>query len=584
VSLVVMAAPVSAGPADLLATMPAEANLAVVVENPRRLVEALRGLDAYKSAQALPAVREALDSTQLRRFFQFIAYYEQELGTKWPDLLDKLAGKGLVVGAAIGAGSDGQDPVLLVANGTDEAVSAEFVALALKLLEGELARGGEAGAPKLRRSARAGVETVHLGNEFHAARVGATVLVSNREVALDRGLDQLAARSREKSLAAKPGPLAARKLLGGDPLAWVWLDFARVKQGKQAKDFFEATRKDALQTIVLGSSIDAFRRSDLIAAGLHATPTGLAATLRLPAKRAELPAELAVHAPPAGEPASLPLLEPPGVLYSQSFYLDLGHLWTARKSIFNEQNLVDIEKAEKDISKVLPGTTFGKLLEMSGPYHRVVAVGRAVRAYKTEPGQPIPPVALVSSMRDPQFGKTATAALRGAGVLASFAAGVTLSEEAHAGVPIVSYRFPEDKPYPDDGDPDNLRFNFVPSFAVVGDSLVTASSPGVIKALIPELKKTPDPANCSPVVWRAKAYAAGGAELLRAFPDPTVTLAVLNEGIGLDEAKKRTAQLADWVATLGAAELSIDHRAEAYQIRLDWNQKSSPQSHKDRTK
>lgn len=573
VLLVALAAPAVAGPADLLATVPAEANLAVVVENPRRLVETLRGLNAYQSAQALPTVRETLASTQLRRFFQFITYYEQELGAKWPDLLDKLAGRGLVIGAAVGTSTDGQDPVLLVANGTDESATAEFYTLALKLFEEELARSGDADTPKLRRATHNGVETVHAGKELHAARVGATLLVSNREVALHRGLDQVAAKSWDKSLASKPGPLAARKLLGGDPLAWVWLDFARVKEQKAVKDFFEATRKDAFQTIVLGSSFDAFRRADFVAAALHATPTGLAATLRLPSKRADLPAELALHAPSAGTPGSLPLLEPPGVLYSQSFYLDLGHLWTARKAVFNDQQLKDIEKAEKDISKVLPGTTFGKLLEMSGPYHRVVALGRVDKPYKTEPGQSIPPFAVVSSMRDKQFGKTATAALRGAGFLASVQTGVKLTEETHDGVAIVSYRFPEDKPFPNNGDSDNVRFNFVPSFAVVGDSLVTAGSPAVIKALIPELRKTPDPAKCSPVVWRAKAYAAGGAELLTVYPDPTVTLSVLNESVGLDEAKKRTAQLAAWVATLGAAELSIDHQAEAYQIRLEWKQK-----------
>ncbi|MFO0846995.1 MAG: hypothetical protein U0871_00340 [Gemmataceae bacterium] len=572
VLLAALAAPASARPADLLAKVPAEATLAVVVEHPRKLVEALRTLDAYRSAQALPAVREALDSTQLRRFFQFIAYYEQELGAKWPDLLDKLAGRGLVLGAAVGAGSGEQDPVLLVADGTDEATAAEFYALALKLFEQELARSAEADAPKLRRATHNGIETVHAGKEFHAARVGATLLVSNREVALHRGLDQLAAKSRDKSLAAKPGPLAARKLLGGDPLAWVWFDFAKVKEQKAVKDFFEATRKDAFQTIVLGGNIDAFRRADFIAAGLHATPAGLAATLRLPSKRADLPAALALHAPPAGTPGSLPLLEPPGVLYSQSFYLDLGHLWTARKTIFNDQQLKDIEKAEKDISKVLPGTTFGKLLEASGPYHRVVAVGRADKPYKTEPGQPVPPFAVVSSMRDPQFGKTATAALRGAGFLASVQAGLKLSEETHDGVAIVSYRFPEDKPFPGDADPDRVRFNFVPSFAVVGDSLVTASSPAVIKALIPELRKPP--AAGSPAVWRAKGYAAGGADFLRSFPDPTVTRSILSENVGLDEAKKRTAQLADWVATLGAVELSLDHQAEAYQIRLEWKQKN----------
>ncbi len=562
---VVLAPAVAA--ADPLQLIPKQAGLVVVVEHPRKLAEAVRDLDAYQSAQSLPTVREFLDSTVARRFFRLVAYYERELGAKWPELLDKVAGGGVALGVRIG-----QDPApaLLVVQGTDEAAVAEFFRLAVAALEQEAARqaGGEAPAAKVRRAAHNGVETVHLGDDFHAARVGPVIYVSNKEASLFAGLDL----KPGESVADRPGPAAARKLLGGDPLAWAWLDFAKVKEGKQAKDFFASTRKDLFQTLVFGSSADAFRRADFVAAGLYRTAAGLTATVRLPAKRADLPAEFALHAPAPGKPGSLPLLEPKGVVYSQSFYLDLGALWTDRKKLINEQQLKDIEKAEKDISKFLPGTTLGKLLEMSGPYHRIVAVHRGEKPYSVIPEQAIPPVALVSSMRDPQFGKTASSAIRAGAMLATFQVGLTMSEETFDGVTIVSYRFPENKPFPG-GDPGRVRFNFVPCFAVVGDYLVASSSPGLVKDLIPELRKAPDPAKCSPAVWRAKAYAAGLAETIQANPDPVVTNAVLRDGVGLDEAKQQVAALADWVATLGAAELSIDHQADAYQIKVEWKTK-----------
>jgi hypothetical protein len=558
------AAPAAADPLRLI---PKQAGLVVVVEQPRKLAEAVRDLDAYQSAQTLPAVREFLDSTAARRFFQLVAYYERELGAKWPELLDRVAGGGVALGVRIG-----QDPApaLLAVQGTDEPAVAEFFRLAVAALEQEAARqaGGEAPAAKVRRAAHHGVETVHLGDDFHAARVGPAIYVSNQEAALVAGLDL----KPGQSVADRPGPAAARKLLGGEPLAWAWLDFAKIKEGKQAKDFFAATRKDLFQTLVIGSSADAFRRADFVAAGLYRTADGFTAKVRLPAKRADLPAEFALHVPPAGKPGSLPLLEPKGVVYSQSFYLDLGALWTDRKKIINEQQLKDIEKAEKDISKFLPGTTLGKLLEMSGPYHRLVAVQRDEKPYSVTPEQAIPPVALVSSMRDPQFGKTAASAIRAGAMLATLQVGLTMSEETFDGVTIVSYRFPEKKPFPG-GDPGKIRFNFVPCFAVVGDYLVASSSPGLVKELIPELRKTPDPAACSPAVWRAKAYAAGLAQTIRDNPDPVVTNAVLRDGVGLDEAKQQVAALADWVATLGAAELSIDHQADAYQIKLEWKTK-----------
>ncbi|HVK19723.1 MAG TPA: hypothetical protein VM533_22510, partial [Fimbriiglobus sp.] len=539
--------------------------------NPRKLAEAVRDLDAYRSAQSLPAVREFLDSTTARRFFQFVSYYERELGAKWPEILDQIAGGGIALGTQVGMDPA---PVLLVAQGTDEAASAEFFKLAITALEQETARQaavGEAPAAKVRRAVHNGVETVHLGDEFHAARVGAVLYVSNKEAALNAGLDL----KPGDSVADRSGPRTARKLVGGDPLAWLWLDFAKVKEGKQAKDFFAATRKDLFQTLIFGSSADAFRRADFVAAGLHRTADGFTATIRLPAKRADLHADLALHAPASEKPGSLPLLEPKGVVYSQSFYLDLGALWKERKTLINEQQLKDIEEGEKQVSKFIPGPSVGKLLEMSGPYHRLVAVQRAERPYSVIPDQAIPPFALVSSMRDPQFGKSAVSAMRAGAMLATFQVGLSMSEETHDGVTITSYRFPEKKPFPGNGDPDNLRFNFVPCFAVVGDYLVVSSSPALVKDLIPELKKTPDPAKCSPAVWRAKTYAAGIAQTIRDNPEPVVTNAVLSEGVGLDEAKKQVAALADWVATLGAAGLSIDHGADAYEIKLEWKTGSS---------
>ncbi|HET6572869.1 MAG TPA: hypothetical protein VFG68_04645 [Fimbriiglobus sp.] len=566
-AVVALALAPTVAPADPLRHIPKDASLVVVVEDPRQLAEAVRGLDAYKSAQSLPAVREFLDSTTARRVFQFVRYYERELGAKWPELLDKVAGGGVALGTKIGMDPA---PVLLVVQGTDEAASAEFFKLAVAALEQETARrsaGGEAPAATVRRAVRNGVETVHLGDDLHAARVGAVLYVSNKEAALNAGLDL----KPGDAVADRPGPKAARQLLGGDPLAWAWLDFAKVKEGKQVKDFFAATRKDLFQTLVFGSSADAFRRADFIAAGLHRTADGFTATLKLPAKRADLHADLALHAPPPDQPGSLPLLEPKGVIYSQSFYLDLGALWAKRKTLINEQQLKDIEKGEKQISKFIPGPSLGKLLEMSGPYHRIVAVQRSDRPYPVRPDQAIPPAALVSSMRDPRFGKSAASALRAGAMLASIQTGLKMSEETHDGVTITSYRFPEEKPFP--GDTANLRFNFVPCFAVVGDFLVVSSSPALVKELIPELKKSPDPAKCSPAVWRAKTYAVGIAQAIRDNPEPVVTNAILSEGVGLDEAKKQVEALADWAATLGAVGLSIDHGTDAYEIKLEWKTK-----------
>ena len=558
-----------AAESDILRLVPKEAGLVLVVDSPRKLIESLRDQDAWKSAQTLPAVREALDSTQVRRFFQLVAYYEREMGSKWPDLLDRLAGNGLAVGVALGADPA---PALLVVRGTDEQYTSGFYKLALAVLEQELARqtnpGSESPAARLRRAMHDGVETVHVGDDFHAARVGPAVFVANKEKSLHAGIDAALSRRPGSSVADRPGATAARTLLGGDPLAWGWLDLAKLKESQASKDFFAATRKDFLQTVVLGSSIDAVRRADFLGIGLYRTADGFRATVRLPARRIDLPAEFVLHAPAKAGTATLPLLEPPGVFFSQSLYLDLATLWTERKTLFNDQALKDFEKGVNDVSKVLPGMTFGQLLEASGPHHRFVAADPGPPAYKIRPDQPLPAMALVSSMRDPKFGKMATAAIRAGALLATVQLGMKMAEEKHDDITIVTYRFSEGKSVPNDLG--NLRFNFVPCFAVVDDHLVLASRPELMRSLIAELRKPADASQGSTAVWRGRAYGAGAAAVLRSDPDPQVTTTILGDGVGLEEAKRRVAALTDWLAALGSISFAVEHGADAYQVQLEW--------------
>jgi len=323
---------------------------------------------------------------------------------------------------------------------------------------------------------------------------------------------------------------------------------------------------------VVGSTVDAVRRAAFVSVGLYQTTEGLRLAVKLPAKRGDLPPEFALHVPMHSKvPGSLPLLEPPGVLYSQSIYLDLATFWTERKKLLNEQVLKDFEKGVADVSKVVPGTTLGKLFEMSGPHHRFVAVERGTNHYKSTSDTPLPEMAIVSSMKDPRFGKTMNTTLRTAAALASLGIGLTMSEEKVDEVEVVSYRFSETKVVP--GDPTNVRFSFVPTFAVVNGFLVVGSSPQLVKDLIPELKKPVDPAACSPAVWRNRLYGAGAASGLKARPDAVITGAVLGQGIGLDEARKQIDQLGKFLNSLGAVEAKMDHTAEAYVFEVEWKQR-----------
>lgn len=546
---------------DPLRFVSQKAQFFVKVERPRALAEAVAGLDAVKAAPTLGPVRDVLDSPAVRRGFQLIGFVERELGAKWPALLDQLAGGGAVVAGTFG---EGDQPALLVVQGTNEPVVAKAFDLLVRALDDELARQG--GKEKVTRGTRAGADTARLGKDFHAARVGAALLVSNRAEALAAALTQPGHPAG--SLAAKPSVATARAALPADPFAWVWVDFATVRSGQATRDFLDGSKNDFIPQMAIGGTLGALRHSDYVAAGLSREGAGFRLALRLPAGRGGFPAGYALHTPPGAGPGSLPLLEPAGVAYSQSFYLDVGHAWAKRGDLFTGEMKGQLDKLDADVSKVLPGAVkLGDLLEAWGPHHRLVVVNRATQPYKTQPGQVLPGFGYVASARNPKFTTGTSTALRSAGLLASLQLGLKMTETTHDGVKIVAWRFPENKALADD--PDGVRLNFEPCFAVVGDSLVVASTVEVCQKLIPEVRRTAGLPGV-PAVWRAKGYAAGAADALAGTTDPLVTDTVLRTGLGLADARKQVEALTAWARTLGTARVEVDIGRDVYRADAVW--------------
>lgn len=558
-ALLVMAPAVFADPLQFI---PKEAGVVIKVETPRALIESAVQRDAWKSMQAFPQVKEALGSAEIRRLFQVLTYIENETGAKWPELLDKVAGNGIALGF-----KPGMDPAptLVAIEGRDEATVEKVYTILIAGIRDEARRKGTL---KFSEGTYEATKYFSLGNDLHYTRVGTRTFFSNKLAVLKIGVDLAHGRSDHESVLNHPTFVKARSLVGSEAAAWLWFDFSTAKATKEGKDFFENYRKNLFQLLVFGSTVDAASRSDFLVTGLYLKPDGYAFSLRMPAKKMDLDETMRVHVPAKGH-GSKALLEPSGVVFSQSFYLDLGHLWTNRKTIISAMELKGIEKGVADVSRLLPGTSLGKLFEQSGPYHRLVMAHTGEKLYKREPGQPIPAAAYVLNLREEQLGESLNGILRAAGLIATFQTGWKMSASRHDGIDIVSYTFPEtgDAKFEDS---DNLRFNTVPSYAKVGDSFIVASTPGMVKALIPILKSESKNAG-SPEVWKFKLYAEGAANVLSTYPEATVTDAVLGQGITLAEARKQVLDLAKWVRTLGTATFSLEHGEEYFRFDSTWS-------------
>lgn len=557
---ILLLAPPAAVRADPLDSVPPSAQLVLVADSPRKLAEAVTGLDALKAAQKLPQYRDAYDSAGAKRAFQLLKLFETELGARWPELLDQLGGGGAALGLQF---ADDPAPVILVLQGKDEGQVRKATEFAIKTVEDELARQG--GKDAVKRSEIAGHPAVQIG-DLRTARVGAVTIVSNSEAMLkDAVLTQTADRSKSPTHKARRD---AFRLLPKDPLGWLWVDLASVKKSKAAKDFFDATRQDFLQTLVVGGTIDCVKRADFVAVGLYQEANGFRVAVRLPAGRDAFPPEFQLHAPAKGVAGTLPPLVPPGTIYSHSLHLDIAHLWENRKTLLNDEIRGGLEQADKDISKILPGNVkFGELLSMWGPHHRVVVASHDALPYKKEPGFRLPAFGYVATGRDPKFAKSVEPALRSAALVASLQFSLKMTETTHDGETVIAYRFKEDKDLPDD--PEGIRFNFEPSFAIVKDQLVVASTAELCKKLITELKK-PQPTKGADAVLRGVFSAKGGADYLSAALDPLITDAILSRGIGLGAARKEVAELVGWAKGLGTGRVELDIAAKQYKLDLVW--------------
>lgn len=553
---------------DPLQFFPESADVVVKVEKPRALVEAILHHDLAKDAQNLQIVRDFLDSADARRFFQLLAYYERELGTAWPELLDKLAGDGIAIGLKYGSGGA---PAVLVLQGTDEKTVARFFDMSLSLLDDEVARQG--GKEKPKRKTYSGIDCVELDKELLAARVGDALLLSNKNEALKSAIDQHVANANDphaRNMATAQGPKDAKKLLPPGPAAWAWVNLKPVKELPQAKDIFATPRNDVVQTVLFAGILDVARRSDFVAAGLYHDNGNFRVTVKMPAGREGMAEDVELHLPRDPKVSgTLPLLEPPGVLFSHSFYFDPDTLYRKRDAIMPAKVAKDFADGEKQISRFLLGTTLPKYLSQTGVHYRIVAVQpEKVESYRTEPNQKTPAFAVVISMRDPGFAKTTNALIKAGALALGTQASLKPWEEEIAGVPAFGYSFPDDGKFPDD--PLKIRFNYQPTFGAVGDQYVAASNKGLFRELV-RVIETEDRSKPIRENMRMKFYAGALGNYANVSPEQSLAGTIIAQGLKVDDARRQTDALFAFARKLGTVGLRFDFSDREFQFDLDWN-------------
>jgi hypothetical protein len=546
--------------ADPLRFIPDQADIIFKLEKPRALAESVLGLAIVKQLQGFEAFQEFYDSTNARRFYQLVAYFEKEMGAKWPELLDKLAGGGAVVAARF---SEPNAPALLVIQSKDEAMLAKFVQTVRTLIDQELAR--QEVKERIQTGEYRKVSTFKFG-DFHAALAGSAFLISNKPEGLHKALD--CHLDGKNSLAQVAKVAEARKLLPANAYGWMWVDVETARKQPGAKPLLDEKAADPAQTILFGGWLDQFRRTPFLAGALVKSESGFTFTFRTPIGRDGMNEGLAgLHLPSADKGGTLPLLEPKGVLFSMSYMMNVNQLWEQRAKLFNAEQVKGLEEFDKQAGKVLGGNKPSWLMTAAGPQQRFVVAHRTKSSYKTKAQQNVPAFAVVFSMADPQtFSQTMEAGLRIAALGGLTQIKMKLIEEKHGDLNIVGWRFSEDEAL--ERDPDDIRFNFTPCFIAVGDQFVMSSTFELAHDLIDILQKEAKaPAKKSETAMQMRFYSEGGADFLKTIEDQLLAATVLDRAVAPHEGKEQVKKFIELVRRAGS--LQIEQQYGAKDFRLD---------------
>jgi hypothetical protein len=549
-------------PPSPLRLIPPDADLVVQIKGLRPLAESVSSLDYFKELLTLDGVKQLLDSTQARRLNQMLAYFEKELGVSRTEMLDRLGGP-----AALAAKLGDKAPALFVLQAKDEKLLKKFTALALDVLGQELARQGAKERP-VKENYKT-FETVRIGQDLHAAVAGSALLLSNRAELLRRGLDL--ASSPGKSLADHAGLKEAAALLPKESLASLWVNMEPVRKAPGADALYKKPR-DPVLTVLFGGWADIAGRAPFLCAGLVREPKGLLLTFRFPRGLEGMGPDRAVNCAPDGAAGPKPLLEPKGVLFSTSFYMDLSKYWTERHKLFGEKQVQVFEQADKGSGRFLSNIRISKLLTQAGARHRFVAAYQEKTGYKKQPKTVLPAFAFVAELRKPdEFAQTMEGVLRGVALFGGNQAGLKLAEEKYKGCKLVAYRFDEERTIKQDVN--DLRFNFSPCFAKVEGHFFFCSTIELGRELIDllqaEAKMQSKP---GPTINRTRLYSSGGVALLKSFEDQLVTQTILSQAVPLEEARAQVQALLSLLSRTSGISLETTYAPKEfhYDIRLNF--------------
>ncbi|MFO0815456.1 MAG: hypothetical protein U0796_19745 [Gemmatales bacterium] len=501
-------------------------------------------------------VQELLQSTPIQRFHRFVGFLEKTYSRKWDTLLNGLSGHGISL--ALVPVKEVKDPQLLLStHAQDQELLKQIYLAALEVMKQE-AKNGDQPVVWNQKPYRE-IQVTSLDNKFFIAHHRDRLIAATHHNVMIHALDQLLDQS-QPSLADHPRFIQSECPNTSESMAWGWIDLNHFKSLDPAKvDELKLPANDLIPQLLFGGLFDAFIRSDHAWFHLENTPNGPRLALTAPQGRdaAQEGARL-VHMHDARAQAMLPLLDPPGTLYSNSFYFDFATLWNERLKMFKEGAIKEIEEGDKKIKPFLVGNSLSTILSTLGSRHRVVIAKQRETGYSIKPKVAYPAFALILECRDAdKFQKITAFPLRTAGLLFSANTPMKMTEELVHNTKIATYRFKEQAA--NTSYEGSALFNYSPSFTRVGNYFVLSSTQELCKDVVVSLQKEEKATSDDHADIRHRFSWVALGQALAAEKPRVLTELTLRHGGTSDRTEEQLQVLLKLLDKLGTLELSISH-------------------------
>ena len=449
---------------------PESTHVFLQIEEPDQLIDKIFSHPLREKIEALPPVKDALNSTQMKQGRIGLAFLETRIGAKWLPAIKSLTDNGFFVGADLGSQAVG-----VAFRTSDESL--------LKKTAGEIlgfikSQGGEDAfeVEEYRDGKFATIDNLVI------ARFGEWFIFSNNSTYAKKMADNLldgivAGKKRTDTLAAKRVFADAWKAFSGDGDAWVFADLGFIRRADVANQLFAGSTDNPAIELLFGGILEAMKDAEYVSANLALNDQSISVKSTLPFAASGFPENREFYFGTKAMGRAPAPLEIPGLLGQVSSYRDLGRWWLSKEELFPENVIAQLALAESQLSTFFGGADFGEeILGALQPGLRLV-VKEQTYDKSVDPDIKLPAFALVGRLQNPDRETRFRISFN------SFITLLNLSEEGDMpqfDVQTMSqqgYRITSAKYLVEDGvDEGLLYFNFSPSIAFQDDYMIISST------------------------------------------------------------------------------------------------------------